>query len=264
MKKLLILVLMILCFSPLYAQRWRGLTPWKKPAVRTHVLRNKVRRAAVRPVTQTVSLPKVRVAQITNVPGKPMVNVRLPETAVSNSPVLSARILKPIELHRNISLEKSLQLYMPEAFYLPDEAAYRGMRLDEWDELKNLLINGLQVGRTHYGMIYTAKFAAAALSYAVPDHEMCVYESLLEEDEFRLTVITKIPLTSEVLSLSVPDHRTGWLTFGKDIPAFMISDVMIFLEINGKPDWYKVTLEEGNLLLTPAPSKKVPGILDSY
>ena len=260
MKKLLLIFIIGVCAFPVQAQKGKII---KGSLGGGAALTDAVTREVAK---QTITLPQVYLAQIANMPGKPIVNVRMFKTVEAAAPVLSARILKPSELHRNISLVESLQLYMPDAFYLSDEAAYRGMRLDELDELKNLLIHGLQVKHTHYGEIYAAHNASAvALSYAVPSQGMCIYESFLD-GEYQLPVITKIPFNLELVkhSAGALDHRTGWLTFGKDIPASMISDVMIFLEINAHPDWYKVTLENGELVFTPAPSRAVRGILDSY
>ena len=258
MKKLLVLSLFCLCVCPSYAQKGKMI---KGALGGRAALTDAVTRQVAK---QTVAASQMRLAKITNLPGQPTVQVRLPQTAVSDSPVLSARILKPSELYKNIESKTGMQLYMPDEFYGKEEAAYRGMRLDGWDDLKNLLVNGLQIERTHYRMIYASKKSSVvALSYAVPTREALIFESFLD-GEYQLPVIVKIPLTNEVLSFHEPDQRTGWLTFRQDIPSSMISDVMIFLEINGKPDWYKVTLEQGNITFTPAPSRYVGGILDSY
>lgn len=213
---------------------------------------------------KSLSQTDERMAQIANLPGKPTIWVRLPHVEDTDVPILSARIIKPSELHENISLVESLQLYMPDAFYVPGDAAYRGMRLDDMDDLKNLLANGLETSHTAYDEgIYAANSPAVALSYAIPSYDSCIYESFLG-GEFPIPVITKIPLTKELLQTNAPGHSKGWLVFGKDLPKEMISDVIVFLEIDGKPDWYRVTLEQEKIFFTPAPSSKVPGHYDTY
>ncbi len=260
MKKLVVLSLLCLCVCPSYAQKGKAVKAGVDAACGKGLTQTVTRQIA----RQTVSMPEVRLAKITNLPGQPTVNVRLPQVLSSETQFLSAKILKPSQLHKNISLVESLQLYMPDEFYGKEEAAYRGMRLENVDELKNLLANGLEIRHTAYDEgIYAAKSPAVALSYAVPPLEVSIYESFMD-GEFPIPVMTKIPLTKGLLQTNAPGCSKGWLVFGKDLPKEMISDVMIFLEINGKPDWYKVTLEQGNITFTPAPSRYVGGILDSY
>ena len=52
-------------------------------------------------------------------------------------------------------------------------------------------------------------------------------------------------------------ERNEWdyFYYFTNLPAGYIQDVMVFLEVGGEPGWYKVTLENGVLVFTPAPSR---------
>ena len=154
--------------------------------------------------------------------------------------VQTARFMWPSEVQEALAVEKEVKLYMPEAFYQKDVAAYQGITLNHLVELQRILTIGLEPARVQSSAI-------GALSYAVPSIEL----EALETEAASIPVIVKIPATGEDLT-------------EQHIPSDMLSDVMAFLSIGGKPGWYKVTLQDGDLIFTPAPTKAVPGYLDLY
>ena len=116
------------------------------------------------------------------------------------------------------------------------------MRLGELDEVKNLLVNGLEVDKSNYiGEIYASPSIFSSLGYAI------------DGEKPGLLVLIQIPETPALQSYLEEEIQvvTGEVIFHQDIPARFISDVWVFLETNGTPEWYKVTLEEGTLVFTP-------------
>ena len=246
MKKLLIALLICCCVSPLYAQRGLGRTVMfgKRPA-RTHVLRNKIQHQIRQ--TVPVSAPPVSHIQITNLPDKPL--VKLGGTTKNTPAVLSAQMLigddawffiRPDAIGRYTN-----QIFLPKDILENKASFYRGMRLGELDEVKNLLVNGLEVDKTNYsGKIYASLQVSVSLWYAT---------TIGKES---LPVLIQIPATETLRSYAPEAFRTGdKCIFRRDIPARFISNIWVFLEVDGEPSWYKVTLEDGELVFIPVPCR---------
>ncbi len=242
MKKLLVLSLFCLCVSPVFAQKnfWRGVTHWKKPAAfETNI------KAAVLRTEAALKLPGSPHIRITNLPGEPTVKLG---GAVDNAPaVLSARLLDGEALYAGI-FPQTRQMIVPSALTRREKAAvYRGMYMADLKNVGNLLINGLEINKSdaYPGEIYTTPFLRMALGYAVPKPGV----------KPKIPVLVRIRLTTELLDKKASVSWGAERVFYKAIPASFLSDVMVFLEVNGKPDWYKVSLENDELIFTPAPSR---------
>ena len=251
MKKLWMLSLLCFCVCPAFAQRnfWRGLTHFKKPAaLETNI------KSAVSRTEAALKLPVTPHIQIANLPGEPLVKLG---GTVDNAPaILSARMLVGADSWHFIRPTDAIGRYTEQTFLPKDilenkESFYRGMRLGKLDDIKNLLINGLEVNKSNYsGEIYASLQISIPLYYATMGSE-------------NLPVLIQIPAT-ETLRSYAPEafptedryaakaFQTGEVCiFRRDIPAHFISNVWVFLEVNGKPDWYRVTLEDDALVFTP-------------
>ncbi len=221
------------------------MTHWKKPA-RTHVLRNKIQHQ-VRP-SVPVPIPQAQHIKITNLPGEPLVKLGGPLSAANNG--VSTKYLKAHVFGSDTRASTLFPqgwlgntLYVPSSWQYRDKNFwYRGMLLHHTEELKNILINGLELDKTRHAGIFASSEILTALLYAANDVPTFM----------ALPVLIRIPKTSQ---LSTPAMPCGLALFSQDIPANFLTDVMVFLEVGGKPGWYKVTLENGELVFTPVSSR---------
>lgn len=243
MKKLLVILLLICCVGPALAQEGKVIKAVKAARGST-ALTEAVSQQAARQTLRAAKIPIPQLAQIANLPGCPTVSVRRANPAPGGvTGVLPARILNYKELHSFLHHER--QIYVPLSFAKSKTGLYRGMQLENLDDVKNLLINGMEVSKTAKNAIFADSRLPVNMSYALPDP--------YEESSF--PVLVRIKLTKPFLKRNPPAHlNTQWI-FPDDIPAAMLPDVMVFLEIGGEPGWYKVTLENGELVFTPAPSR---------
>lgn len=245
MKKLIFVLWLVLGISPAFAQGNKVVQTGAKLAtsgdIALRVARQVEKQAALHAVS---AVSGMQLAQIANLPGCPTVSVRRANPAPGGvTGVLPARILNYKELHSFLHHER--QIYVPLSFAKSKTGLYRGMQLENLDDVKNLLINGMEVSKTAKNAIFADSRLPVNMSYALPDP--------YEESSF--PVLVRIKLTKPFLKRNPPAHlNTQWI-FPDDIPAAMLPDVMVFLEIGGEPGWYKVTLENGELVFTPAPSR---------
>ena len=126
------------------------------------------------------------------------------------------------------------------------KALYRGMKLANINEIKNLFLNGLQTGkvRMYSKEIFTAVDPIRALIHAVPDITV----------DADLPVLVRISFSQEIAEM-VEWEDSQVVVFEKDIPAGSISDVWVLLNINGKPDWCKAVLQDDQVVLIPGYGK---------
>ena len=143
--------------------------------------------------------------------------------------------------------KKGNLFYVPLALNTPQTAVYRGMSLPNLEALENIAKNGLELSKiqfrnaTEYA-IFTSNRLELALHYT---------RSLSDEKE-ALPVIVKIPVTQQCKPLGYNGH----FVFVQDVPAKYISEIMVLLEMDGKPLWYKVVWQNDKMDLVPAPSKQ--------
>jgi hypothetical protein len=135
----------------------------------------------------------------------------------------------------------SNEIFAPRGIYGRERAVFRGLKLN-MNDLSNLLEHGLEVGKVR--MPTQEMFASfkpeQALLFAIPNITV----------EADLPVLVKIPFTSEIEAL-VEWGSLDDVAFKQDIPAAAISDVWVLVNLDGKPDWCKVVLQDGNVSLIP-------------
>ena len=243
MQNLLTLLLVCCCFSPAFAQGgcWgRALAKGTKGVVNASA----VERGALR-ATSSFS----QHIQITNLPGEPL--VKLGGAVENTSAVLPARMLTGAEYRRITNADNddwSTPLYLPLALNTAQRAFYRGLSLNNLDAVKNILNNGLrvrEVSRETENKIYFSGYARRAMQFSVR-------ASGDEENLLPTMVQFNVPTYADVHVHKLLGGLKDYIVHN-DIRSIM--DVMVFLEVDGKADWYKATLEDGKLVFTPVPSR---------
>ena len=249
MKKLLIALLICCCVSPLYAQRGRRFFSWKKPATFSRV------QAALSRNREKITPVNVSHIQITNLPKQPIVKLGAPLPRANDTKMpamLSARMLSGREGRRRVFPGETLlsAMYLPTVLNTQENVMFRGLRLYDLKSVKNILVKGMRykdVSAAHAGKVFfsgwlfrVADFATSALS-----------------DEQALPVIVKFAIPSDERTIYAKGHMFSmdYYYWREDIRVSDIQDVMVFLEVDGKPDWYKATLEDGELVFTPTTSR---------
>ena len=242
MKKLLLVLLSSVLISPLYAQGDKVVRTGIKFATQSELALRVAQKVGQRAVP--IPVTNFALAQIANLPGQPTVKVQLPQHAAQTTAVLPARVLPPVE-GRKIIFSAS-GLYVPGKLNSRNKFIYRGMELHTLPEVENLLREGLELSKSHYDEgIYTTYDLKDAFRYAFPSAR------------YAKTSGTTIPV---LVSILYPREMKGKYLFyeysdtyvcDRDIPAKYIEDIMVFLEINGKPGWYKVILKNNEVLFVP-------------
>ena len=253
MRRYFIMLACCLCAVSGFAQRGNLLKEWLG-------LFN--RQAATNAVTKTAAkrtIPhEIRFAKIDRLPGTPLVQVRVP-SSISLGEILPARVLPPSQVYRSVSLGQRSNFYVPSAFDPSERAVYRGIRIKKLTDLENLLRKGMEIRKSSFPQIYAAHTPGIALDYALLQEEWAIYENI-HDIELELPVVVRIPITPKLLSNNPFHNDATEVTFSRSVRADMIPDVMVFLEINGKADWYKAVLENNKLVLISTPTAYVSWI----
>ena len=116
---------------------------------------------------------------------------------------------------------------------------YRGMHVADLENVKDILLNGLKVGKTHENGIYVTTAPILARHYARTQTpgEIPVFVTMEQDD----VVDYLQPKRNEYFSET-------------DIPAEAISHVFAFLEVDGKPNWHRVVLQD-KMIFIPLPKE---------
>ena len=185
----------------------------------------------------------IKTLKVINLPTRPSVQIFLGAPAVPHAKN-SLRLVPPRQVYPLLYKLGEHKMFVPRDLVNQTEALYRGMAITDLDELKNTLVNGLEINKSnHEQRIFTAYDPLTAVLYAQPTHRFNV--------KANLPVLIKIPVRS-TLEQYVPEPFETAKAFHKSIPAQAISDVWILLEVNKQADWYKAVLENGEIVLFPA------------
>lgn len=243
MKKLVLLLVICISTVPAFAQWTAGrlaraaYNAEKGAVISTEGISQQVSRA----VRLSRPLP-TQYVRISNLPKSPILPLRPLDEPVAGQPtVLPARMLEPIELRRAIF--PSTNVYIPASFGRSDKMLYRGLILTNVRDLKRLLKKGMEMKKSHYrGEIFSTSLFTVALDYAMPHMSWSPHAA---KGETVMPVVVKIPLTKQLILENRPDVFGHQYIFSQDVLPTQISDVMLFLEVNGKASWYRVELEDG-------------------
>lgn len=233
-KKFLSILLICLCAGPVFAQKKLEklrhiLTPSTAQIQRrvTHVFK---KHAAVSPQVLTPLPVKPPLVFVRHDLQKPLTanELRLLTGADVTAKVFPTGLL-------------SGQFYAPVSLPSLEPVAYRGMSLKNLEELRYLLTNGMEVSKVSYSMSGKIFFSGS----------MYVAGLFARHAKEQLAVVVKFKAPEDI---SLYHAQQSYYT-QTDIPPTAIKEVFVFLEVQGKPGWYKAALQDGQLTLTPAPSK---------
>lgn len=252
MKKILVVLLLVSCATTGFAQKGTGKALRNLPNLEGKVARV----AAQKYIPPAVSM--LEPITISNLPGAQAVKFRLPFVAgagKSTASLLPPNDVFPLVLPKSPRAMFPKRMFLPQDFLSKEQAFYRGMKLIKLEDLTNLLQNGLELGKSadFPNKIYVTSEGSFAVAYAMPSTG---YNKLFEV-EANLPVLIKIPGTEE-LRRYAPEVFEYHETFRRNVPARFISDIWVFLKVNGTPGWYKAVLEDNELVLLPAPGKIFP------
>ncbi len=250
MKKILLLVWIILLAICAFAQSGRVVKTGVQFATQSDValkVAQKVQQTSVRGAV--VPVP----AQISNWSGKPIVRIQPFVTDMAASHASStdaqqvvARVLdyKTAAQHLLPQGREGRMAYIPSSFQEQKNSAwYKGMHVTNLDGLKHVLTKGMTLDKAHhYGGVFATTEVELAQKYAVSWGS--VYPGM--------PVLVRIPITPKLYTENKPDGGFGFIhKFRQDLSPSLISDVMVFLEVNGEAGWYKVVLQEDELVFHP-------------
>ena len=250
MKKILLLVWIILLAICAFAQGGKVVKTGVQFATQSDValkVAQKVQQTSVRAAVVPVS------AQIGNWSGKPLIRVR-PSAAdmgasrapVTDNPQFVVRVLdyKTAAQYLLPQGREGRVAYIPSSFQEQKNSAwYKGMHVTNLDGLKHVLTKGMTLDKAHhYGGVFATTEVELAQKYTVAWGS--VYPGM--------PVLVRIPFTPKLYTENKPDGGFGFIhKFRQDLSPSLISDVMVFLEVNGEAGWYKVVLQEDELVFQP-------------
>ena len=219
MKKSLLVLLLCLCCAPCFSQGVKAGLQGIKTGVKGVSAAGQIEKNLAQQVRRACANSLVT-ASVDNLPGKPT----LPTLLGQN------------ELYR-------IRMRWGNTFPSPFEddrsaAFYRGMHLNNFEDVRNMLINGLEIKASPRGIIYTTRRPSLAVTFAVAP---------IQEGEF--PALIRIPVTQELLRTNPPNETNAWYqsTFYQDIPSKML-EIFAFLEIDKQVGWYQITLTADNQL----------------
>ena len=262
MKKLILIFLIGLGAFPARAQgrALSGWTAWnglRKSATSASRAAGNVQRGITRALVQ-VKPPMATHIQIVNLPEKPFVKLATPLPVIDGVPgnpfpILQARILSGEENYKHLHSKGGFfpPVYVPEVLNTQEEAGFRGLKLYDLQDVQHILEYGLEYRKVTAKMenkIYFADGVYHAAGY-ITDNDS-PYLELPTLVRFKL-----LPDKSNIYANVSLFFDLNYYYWGKNIPSGYIQDVMVFLEVGGEPGWYKATLENGELVFTPAPSR---------
>ena len=246
MKKSLLIVCLIACISPAFAQGGKVIKAGAQAARGTTALTQQVSRQVAKHVgaTSHVILP----LQFVNLPASgtaPVVPAQLIMTPAEaqkltlapDAKLVHAEFFSPRKFERHMKEFDDLGLYIVVNVRHP--TFYRGMVLSDLSSLRDVLTKGLERKKTNYNRIFASRYLSAALDYAYINPG-------------QLPVLVQIPETD------CPFFNVGediWSTsFSRDIPADALARVMVFLKIGEKPGWYDVKWQDDKLVFSRVPT----------
>lgn len=263
MKKVVVINVLLCCFSPVFAQQGKTALELITGKIGADIARqtqaaisqatraaDNAARASYLAAQQASVVSEIQYTKIINIPDQP--SVKLSGKFDNSLDVLSVQLLSGSDSWNIIRPADATGKYMREVF-LPQNISenepsfYRGMSLVRFADLKNLLINGLEIRKSNYeGKIFVSRTPVTSLWYATMGNDP------------QFPVLIKIPSTP-TLRLYAPEvypphtlQTAEETVFRRDVPPRLISDVWVFLAVDGKPDWYKVVLEKDELVFIPA------------
>ena len=250
MKKLIFVLWLVLGISPAFAQGNKVVQTGAKLAtsgdIALRVARQVEKQAALHAVS---AVPGMQLAQIANLPGQPFIHIQLPKPVNTTARVLPARLLNGYDFYSELCPTPGLR-FLPQTFNNGSPSLFRGLALKDVGDLKNILTNGLELKKTAYSRLYFSTDIDMALSFS----QAPTLPSSQANEAF-IPVVVKVEVTPQLKRRRFLYHD-DWENYVsmRNVPSRFLSEVVAFLEVDGKPGWYKAVLENDELVLRPAPA----------
>ena len=237
MNKIILILLLACCTGPSFAQRgvehamgnYTRLTEQVARAMRREM------RFANRQIRLLDELKHCRriPLQITGLSTTGMASLALPAMQASrfNLPLAHLSLNHDQNIYK-LAITR-LQNYLTHVTEAEDtKFVYRGMHLGDLSEIEHILLEGLEIDKTGYDAVYVSQSLNFALGYAENSPGQIPVLVALEGD-----IIDDLAPSIRWPDLDVYESET-------DIPADAISHVFAFLNISGRPAWYRVVLDD--------------------
>lgn len=251
MKKLLIILLLACGASGAFAQKGVGKVFKRALRVDEALIAQRAMQQQMRFITRQTLL-SMELAELQRIPlkingvtGSWTTSLALPFKSAPAKKTILGRLAPKGYDDKYPVADMELDMYLMRLSKSEETAfLYRGMHLANLDEIKHILLDGLEVSKTGYDRIYLSTVPSVGKLYA----ETAVPAEMLKE----------IPVLALVEQDIVADYLKEERTFHyyyyseADIPAEAISHVFAFLEINSRPAWYRVVLEN-EMIFIPLP-----------
>lgn len=243
MRKLLALGLICFFISPAVAQpRGHGRARSTKTPHTYHLRKKVAKQSHRRRHTSVVDklekngrgTPLIHIMDLEH----PLIRLNIPMP--DNSSLLMARLLGEQEIIPIVFPEGLFagKLFIPPALNTQERVGFRGLVLNDIYELENILTNGLEAWRSSSGHVFFSGSPRTAAMFAKVPRE-------------KFSVILSFYVPEDV---PIFEYNANYYV-KQDISAAYLKEVMIFLEVDGKPGWYKATLEDGEIIFTPTPGQ---------
>lgn len=240
-KRIILFATLILFLTPICLAQKKGAVKAAVAGVKSEQLTRQVAQKLLPAVPQATN---VQLVQIINYAEKPFLRIQPTKKMNSSGKILPAQVVNG-ELFRQEVFPAPGLRKLPNALNDSSPALYRGMNL-QIKHIKNLLTNGLELEKSSFPQLYFSADIDIALASA-------------NEENFLLPVLVKVNVTPDLQVRYPPNlYEDDNYVFNQTIPAKYISDVMVFLEVDGDREWYKVTLEDDELLFNPASTQLFP------
>lgn len=255
MKRIIFCLLLLMSLSPAFAQGSKVGQTGIKLATQSDIALKVGQQFGKRVLARATDVPTVTaLARISNLPGSPLVQIQLPQTAQSaiGEKILSVHTLEGQQLPDLVSKQDSqVYVHIPTRFNSGERALYRGLHLRNLDELKNILVNGLECNKTLCSQIFFTNRLYGSLGYAsgLPYTDK---ERYLPRLVVLIQIFVNRPLVLSKFRRALYDEYVS-----KNLPADKLTDIMVFLEVNGQWNWYKVILQDGEIVFQQTPNAKV-------
>ena len=136
---------------------------------------------------------------------------------------------------------------------------YRGLRIFDLEDIQNILTTGLKVSQTRSSLKrnYLSSDISSAVLYSMQNpHIWSDFRQYDKEsaDQHAIPVIVGMKQTDKINVSSQGDEQVGITS--QDIPASELSFVAAYMTINGNTGWYKLAIDNGEMVAMPFSTKQ--------
>lgn len=248
MKKILTVLLLVCCVSAAFAQRGAGRVLGSYTRLNEQVARTIQReiRFTSRQLRLVDELARYQFVPLKtrnlSTSWQTVLAVSSVRASLGNVAAASLSLTNDVNTHK---LDANLENYLTHTSETEGtKFVFRGMHLADLDEMTHILLDGLEVDKTGYESVYVAASHHMAEEYAGTSKGGRIPVLVTMEEE----------AVSDYLETDIVFPIDGIYSSKTDIPADAISHLFAFLDINGKPAWYRVVLDD-EMIFIPLPDE---------